>query len=314
MKTSIGKTSTWFLSTLKGRVIVSASALLIMAFVALWFMLPKSYVWTNDAYIEAYDVQISSDIEARITKIYFAEGDFVEKGAPMIDLKRDILDAELIEAEKEAVLAEEILKKEQASLAKIRDDFFIAKDEFAKNIISFLDYDHVEKDFIIASQQVKIAEKALEKSIASKDVILARLDHTTIFAPRDGYIAKRWILPGDVATVGAPLFTMNELDFLWVNAKLEETKLQEVKVGDPVTITVDCYPDRVFTGKVWVIKPSAAAKFALIPPSNATGNFTKVVQRIPVKILLEKPKESGLYLFPGMSCEVMIDTTRKHLP
>ncbi len=112
-------------------------------------------------------------------------------------------------------------------------------------------------------------------------------------------------MPGDVATVGAPLFTLHELDFLWVTAKLEETKLGRVSIGDKVTVSVDCYTDHTLQGRVWVIKPSAAAKFALIPPSNATGNFTKVVQRIPVKIALEKPAEP-LYLFPGMSCEVEI--------
>ncbi|MEL7430969.1 MAG: HlyD family secretion protein [Chlamydiota bacterium] len=273
--------------------------------IAVWFFLPSDFVWTNDAYIEGYDVQVSADIERRITQIHVEEGQFVQKGDLLVELDASILEAKLAQANARIAVLEETVKKEQAQFAKLRDDFLIAEEEFANNIIPFLTFDHFQKDYLVGAQSVKVAEKTLEESRASREVICAELLHTKIYAPRDGYIAKRWILPGDVATIGAPLFTLHQLEFLWITANLEETKLRNVELGNMVKISVDCYPNRTFSGKVWAIKPSSAAKFALIPPSNATGNFTKVVQRIPVKILLEQPQES-LYLFPGMSCEVSI--------
>jgi len=271
----------------------------------LWWNHSKTWVWTNDAYIEGYNVQVSSDIEARITHMYVDEGDFVKAGAPILELKRDILDAKKIEAITHISLLEETVKQKKVFKEKLQDNYLIAKEEFEKEIISFLDYDHKEKDFQMAALEHKIAEKELENGSARLGVIEAQLSHTRVYAPRDGVIAKRWILPGDVATIGQPLFELNQLDGIWVTANLEETKLHRIKVGDKVKIKVDTYPDKEFSGKVWVIKASAASKFALIPPNNATGNFTKVVQRIPVKIRLD-PSLKDLYLFPGMSCEVSI--------
>ena len=94
---------------------------------------------------------------------------------------------------------------------------------------------------------------------------------------------------------------------IWVTANFEETKLQRVSTGDPVEVRIDAYPGRPFSGSVFVVRASAASKFSLIPPDNATGNFTKVVQRVPVKILLDIPRtEQPLYLYPGMSVEVDI--------
>jgi membrane fusion protein (multidrug efflux system) len=98
-----------------------------------------------------------------------------------------------------------------------------------------------------------------------------------------------------------------DLSQLWVSAKFEETKLAILRVGDPVTITVDAYPDREFSGTVLVIGAAAASQFALIPANNSAGNFTKVTQRIPLKISFKPPERDGaLYLRPGMSVTVKI--------
>jgi membrane fusion protein (multidrug efflux system) len=97
------------------------------------------------------------------------------------------------------------------------------------------------------------------------------------------------------------------VDNIWVTANLEETKVKKLRGGDPVEITIDAYPGKKFKGSVFVVRASAAGQFSLIPPDNATGNFTKVVQRLPVKIWLEVPKmDPPLYLYPGMSVEVNI--------
>lgn len=131
--------------------------------------------------------------------------------------------------------------------------------------------------------------------------------HTKIYAPRAGSIAKRWVVAGDVAKIGTPLFTLTDTQNIWITANLEETKLENIRSGDPVKIHIDAYPDKTFSGSVFVVRASAAAQFSLFPPDNATGNFTKVVQRVPIKIWLDIPKtKEALYLYPGMSAEISV--------
>jgi membrane fusion protein (multidrug efflux system) len=96
---------------------------------------------------------------------------------------------------------------------------------------------------------------------------------------------------------------------LWVTANLKETELADVTVGDPVSFSVDAYPGRTFKGHVESLSPATGAKFALLPPDNATGNFTKVVQRVPVKIAVDGPEDPTHPLRPGMS--VVVDITTK---
>ena len=153
----------------------------------------------------------------------------------------------------------------------------------------------------------QVAEATLTNGIAKLGVIVELLQHTHIYAPRDGAISKRWVVAGDVAKIGEPLFSLTDVINIWVTANLEETKVGRVQPGDEVKIHIDAYPDRDFTGTVFEVLASAASKFSLIPPDNATGNFTKVVQRVPVKILLNIPKtKPPLYLYPGMSTEIYV--------
>ena len=104
---------------------------------------------------------------------------------------------------------------------------------------------------------------------------------------------------------GQAMFSLYDLTDVWVVANLEETKMERVKIGSSVEVTVDAYPGQVFHGKIFVIKEAAASEFSLIPQDNATGNYTKVAQRIPLKITLNR-SEATPYLFPGMSAEVKI--------
>lgn len=272
-----------------------------------WWLHARQYVWTNDAYIEGFNVSLSSDIEARITHLYVDEGDLVLCGDPICDLDRSIFDAQQEEAITNVNYLDKKLHVAQIHMEKLRDDYIVAKQEYEKAIISFLDFDHYEKNFKMAKGEYKSSLAALENAKARLGVINAWLKHTRVYAPMDGMIAKRWILAGDVANIGQPLFILNDLKNIWITANLEETKLERVKIGSPVKIHVDAYPGKEFTGHVFVLKASAASQFALIPPDNATGNFTKVVQRVPVKIAIDIPKnEKNYYLFPGMSCEVKI--------
>ncbi len=285
---------------------IAIGAIVLIAGGAYWWIEASLYAWTNDAYIDGFTVSIGPDVEARIIKLYVDEGDVVEIGQPICDLDPTIWEAKKWEAETNVNLLAENVVLTKIQMEKKRDDFIIAKNEYDSAIISFLDFDHKEKDFKISLSQHEYAQKELENAWAKLGVIEEELAHTKVVAPRRGSIAKRWILAGDVATFGQSLFVMNDLDNIWVTANLEETKVRGVKEGSEVKIHVDAYPHKEFTGKVWAVRAAAASQFSLIPPENATGNFTKVVQRVPIKIHIDVPDDANYYLFPGMSCEVKI--------
>lgn len=270
-----------------------------------WYLHHRLYVWTNDAYLDGYQISIASDINARIIELYVDEGDVVQKGQVLCQLDESIYNSQKLDAETAVALLQEQVQLQKIQMEKLRDIYIVALQEFENEIISYIDFDKIEKDFHFAEAQFKVAEANLTNGIAKLGVIEEYLRHTKVYAPRNGAIAKRWVVAGDAVQFGQPLFALTDTDNIWVTANYEETKVQHIVPGDSVKIHIDAYPGRTFSGKVFVVRASAAAQFSLIPPDNATGNFTKVVQRVPVKILLDIPSsKEPLYLYPGMSAEV----------
>lgn len=272
----------------------------------------ETHVYTNDANIEAFSVNLSPDVLGRIITLDVDEGDFVQRGALIAQLQDDILLAEKEEVVARIQSLESRVDMSFFSFEKIRNDFERASAGINDQVIPFQNFDHAQKDFEIAKSNLEATKSELEEARRRLEVINTKLSHTVINAPMNGYIAKRWVLSGDVMQPGQTMFTMYDLDTIWVVARVNEKKMSKVKVGDRVKIHVDMYPDIEFHGRVFVIKGAAASQFSMIPQDNATGNYTKVAQRIPVKISIDKPKElkgEPLYLFPGMSVEVTIDVT-----
>jgi len=283
------------------------AAALFLAGAGFWYLHHRHYVYTNDAYIDGYQISISSDVEARLIELYVDEGDFVQQGQLICQLDESIFLSKKADAETAVALLKEKVALAKIQMEKRRDIYHVARQEFESEIISFIDFDKIEKNYRYAEMQHKVAEANLTNGIAKLGVIEEILRHTKVYAPRNGSIAKRWVVAGDVVQIGQPLFTLTDVEHIWVTANLEETKVERLRAGDPVEIHIDAYPDRHFTGSVFIVRASAAGQFSLIPPDNATGNFTKVVQRLPVKIWLDVPKSSApLYLYPGMSVEVSI--------
>ena len=273
-----------------------------------WYLrYSKEYVWTNDAYLDGYQIQISADIEARIIELFVDEGNMVKKGEFICQLDESILNSQKEDAYTNVELLEQTVKLQKIEMEKLHDTYVVARQEYESEIISFINFDKIEKDFHLSIASFKVAEANLTNGIAKLGVIEELLQHTKIVAPRNGAISKRWVVAGDVPKIGEPLFSLIDVKDIWVTANLEETKVGRVMPGDEVEVHIDAYPDRKFTGKVFEVLASAASKFSLIPPDNATGNFTKVVQRVPVKILLDIPNtELPLYLYPGMSTEIYV--------
>ena len=145
-----------------------------------------------------------------------------------------------------------------------------------------------------AQARLKLAEVAVSQAELN-------LQRARVTAPVAGIVSKKSVEPGQVIQAGQPLMTVIPLDQVWITANFKETQLRDVKIGQPVTVSVDAYGGREFKGKVDSIAAATGSRFSLLPPDNATGNFVKVVQRIPVKIVLEAGQDPDHLLRPGMS-------------
>jgi membrane fusion protein (multidrug efflux system) len=135
-----------------------------------------------------------------------------------------------------------------------------------------------------------------------------RLGYTRIAAPFDGVVGERQVQPGDYVNIGSNLINVVPLPNVYVIANYKETQLTRVRPGQPVDVTVDSFPNETLHGRVQRIAPASGSQFALLPPDNATGNFTKVVQRVPVRITLDKDQPLLERLLPGMSVVTRIHT------
>jgi membrane fusion protein (multidrug efflux system) len=155
---------------------------------------------------------------------------------------------------------------------------------------------------------VRNATARLAAAQAAVDDARLQLSYARITAPAAGVVAKRTAETGALVQPGQSLMSIVPDREVWVTANLKETQLSHVRVGDPVEFEVDAYPGKKFSGKVESLSPATGARFSLLPPDNATGNFTKVVQRVPVKIAVDQPSDSTHPLRPGMSVNVEIAT------
>jgi membrane fusion protein, multidrug efflux system len=166
---------------------------------------------------------------------------------------------------------------------------------------------------VLAAQQAQ-AEAAVAAQKASLQIAQLNLSYTRILAPQDGVIGQRQVKPGQFVGVGGQITTLTPLPHVWVIANYKETQLTHMSVGERADITVDTFPGRRMRGHVLAFAPGAGSQFALLPPDNATGNFTKVVQRIAVKIAIDDADGLTDLLRPGMSVVARVDTRSNQRP
>jgi membrane fusion protein, multidrug efflux system len=160
---------------------------------------------------------------------------------------------------------------------------------------------------VLAAQQAQ-AEAAVAAQKAGLEIAQLNLSYTRIVAPQDGVIGQRQVKPGQYVGVGSQVTSLTPLPNVWVIANYKETQLTHMRVGERAEMTVDTFPGRRLRGHVLAFAPGAGSQFALLPPDNATGNFTKVVQRIAVKIAIDDSDGLADVLRPGMSVVARIDT------
>lgn len=166
-----------------------------------------------------------------------------------------------------------------------------------------------------AGEQVTATNAGLRAALAKVDAARAvrdlaanQLADTRIVAPVGGVIAARNVERGQLVQAGQSLMSVVPLDEIWIVANFKETDLRDLKPGAPAEIEIDAYPGKRLSGQVESLSPATGARFALLPPDNATGNFTKVVQRVPVRIHLSQSDDAQRPLRPGMSAAVSIST------
>jgi membrane fusion protein, multidrug efflux system len=160
---------------------------------------------------------------------------------------------------------------------------------------------------VLESQETQLVAD-LHAREAALTVAQVNLGYTQIVSPGDGTIGERQVRPGQLVAPGTQVMTFVE-NTRWIAANFRETQLTNIEVGDPAEIRIDVYPDKLIKGKVLEIAPASGSQFALLPPDNATGNFTKVVQRVPVKIALDDSSVASL-LRPGLSAIVTVKTRK----
>ncbi len=286
-------------------------ALIIIFFIGLWwwrfYVFP--YVSTEDANIDGVEISVSSLHGGKITELFVDEGDQVKKGDLLFRVDDTLLKDEKKKAEASLRNAQDQLVLQNLRVELAQSDLQRTAQEFEAGVISPEAMDHVQKAWEITRAELQSLASLVVLQQAQLEQIQTQLDQMQVRAASDGVIAKRWHFAGDVVQQGQTVFSLFDLSQVWVSANLEETKIRSLRFENPVIIKVDAYPDLWLEGKVEMIGAGAASQFSLIPPNNASGNFTKVTQRIPLRISFKAPKDSDrVYLRPGMSVQIKIKT------
>ncbi|MBI1217629.1 MAG: HlyD family efflux transporter periplasmic adaptor subunit [Rhodobacteraceae bacterium] len=323
---------------------------LAMVVVGGWFWLAGGrYEETQDANLHQPRVAISSNATGLVTQIGFTDNQPVKKGDLLFQV--DPAPFKLALAAANAALAGARLNVEQMKVAYASavTQQHVAEDQVTyldseltrqealanKGVAATTAVDDARHAAVIARGQLETAKQqvinalaalggkpdivtddhpTVQAALAARDTAQFNLDQSTLRAPADGIVYQAdSFKPGQYVVAGTPVFTLVETSDVWVEADFKENQLTHVQPGQAVTVAFDLYPGRSFTGKVEAIGAGTGAEFALIPAENATGNWVKVTQRIPVRIALDLGAGTPP-LHSGMSADVSVDTGRiRHL-
>ena len=247
----------------------------------------KTHISTDDAFIDGDIYTISARISGTVKAVHVSSNQAVKMGDLLVDL--DPLD---YQSRREASRAN--LDLQRANLRQAERELKRAKALFDQDANSADRYDKAISNQEISATQAKLAEEQLRQAELN-------LGYTVIRAPANGYVTKKNVMPGNQIQAGQPFMAVVNLDELKVIANFKENELERIRPGQDVEITVDAYPGKTFKGKVDSIMAGTGVSFSLFPAENATGNYVKVVQRIPVRIALEPGADKDHLLKVGMS-------------
>ena len=291
-----------------------------------WF--GRSHVSTDNAQVDGHIVPVLPKVGGYVVEVRVDENRPVKAGDTLVVLDDRDFRARLAQTEADlaALLAtvssrtrvgqaEAAVAQAQANALKARADLARIEPLAAQNIVSQQQLDAARAAAAAAEAQLAAAQAMLvgadarvAASRAARDQAALQLSYTRIITPSAGIVSKKAVELGQLVQAGQPLMTVVPLEDVWVTANLKETETADVTPGDSADITVDAYKGMHVRGHVESLSPATGAKFSLLPPDNATGNFTKVVQRIPVRIHLDSPMDPVHPLRPGMSVVATIKT------
>ena len=278
------------------KLIIALTAGLVLGgvFLAVYIINGLTRIGTDDAYITGRIHNIAPKIPGTIKVVNIEDNQSVKKGDVLVEV--DPVDYELRVNEARAAVGVREATFEQAVRDKKR-----AVALYRDKVFSQERYENASTAYSLAKAQLKAARAQLK--IAQQN-----LEYTKIYSPSDGYVTSKAVEEGNQVQPGQPLLAVLALDDIWVIANYKETQLKNVKSGQRVQIKVDTYSGKVFTGRVDSIMAGTGAAFSLFPPENALGNYVKVVQRVPVKIVFDKTTDNSQALRIGMSCVPTIIT------
>jgi membrane fusion protein (multidrug efflux system) len=220
-------------------------------------------------------------------------------------------EAQATRAEGEARRSERLLAEKWISRA--RYDIALADARAARATVSQARANLVSAEAQAGGARTERSGAAAGSRAAAAQARAARydLDNTVIRAPVDGVVGNRSARVGQYVRAGQQLMVVVPVERSYVVANFKETQIARMQPGQPVEIGIDAYPDVALRGRILSLSPASGSRFSILPPENATGNFTKIVQRIPIKIAVERPLPTGVRLVPGMSVEARIDIRSK---
>ncbi len=276
---------------------------------------------TDDAYVETTTVSVAPKVSGEVVEVLVADNQYVREGdvVARIDDVDYKIKLEQAEAKYEKTLLNQ--KNAKANFNARQTDIEVAKKDldrytslYEKGAVSKQTLDNAQAKYdsavaghtsaeqgVLSSKKDRVADADLKEIKAQRDWAEQQLKYTEIVAPQSGFVTSRRVEKGMFAQVGSPLFVIVP-DNVWVVANFKENQLTNMKEGQPVDIKIDTYPNKVFKGKIDSIQRSSGAKSSLFPPENAVGSFVKIVQRIPVKIVITEDYDREQYkVIPGMS-------------
>lgn len=278
------------------------------------------YVETDNAQIEGDIYPVISRIPGRVDKVLTTDNQKVAKGDTLVlldpvdyEVRRDMASAALENARASVAAAGEAALAAAATGQKLSADLRRSENLRRQDVISPSEFDAVKAGALSSSAQHAAAEsqrKAAAAQLKMREAELRnaelQLSYTAITAPADGHVSKKNVQPGQYVAPGQQLIALVGSRKLWVIANFKETQLENLRPGQKVSIRVDAYPEKEFEGEVESISSGTGARFALLPPDNASGNFVKVAQRVPVRIRFTGKPDNERKLAAGMNVVVEV--------
>jgi len=310
------------------RMVLVIIALFIVALVGLvvWWVNAGHYETTDDAFIDARTVQISAQVGAAIVEVPVTDNQMVEAGAVLVrlddrDFKAQLdqskanivnIDAQIAAQQARVEQVEKQAAESQANLTFAQQQEQRYTDLVSKGAVTveqaqqyasglrqaLANYSAAQANAIATAKQLPVLRAQREQAEAQLEQAEANMSRTLVSAPEAGRVARLTAAKGNYAAVGQALMMFVPRQ-VWVTANFKETQLRTVRPGASVEITIDAFPDRKFKGHVDSIQAGSGTAFSLLPSENATGNYVKIVQRVPVKIVFDQPPD--VMLGPGMS-------------